>query len=126
FIKGDKIICVIDYGDGECDNIATKTVGDKIIEINLDEMGCKGKDYKKGKDDKKGKDGYTKNVVKELVYLDDCDYPVAGTIQFIKGDKIICVIDYGDGECDNIATKTVGDKVYEFELDGKKKSDKKK
>ncbi|MFC2131667.1 hypothetical protein ACFLSQ_09555, partial [Bacteroidota bacterium] len=93
FILGDAISFVIDFGDGECDNIATKTEGDMVTEFTLDKADCKGKGDKKGKSDKKGddckkdkdgKDCCTKNVIKELVYLDDCDYPVAGTIQFIK------------------------------------------
>jgi len=72
---------------------------------------------KDGKNTDKAK--YTRRVVKELVYLDDCDYIVAGTVAYFLGDKLAYTIDYGDGQCDNIATKTVGDKVVKFRLDKK-------
>lgn len=92
FHKGDQIIATIDFGDGSCDNIATKIVGDQIFTINLDRLGD-------------GKDDYTKVIVEPLVKIDDCDYIVAGIIKFYKGDSWIATIDYGDGSCDNLAMK---------------------
>ena len=76
---------------------------------------------RKDNDDKDtDKAKYTRRIVKELVFLDDCDYIVAGTVAYFLGDKLAYTIDYGNGECDNIATKTIGDRVIEFELDKRK------
>ena len=48
----EKLICTIDYDDGECDNIATITRGEKVYEINLDER--KDKDRKDDDGKRKG------------------------------------------------------------------------
>ena len=116
-------VAIIDYGDGECDNIATKTVDGKTYEFELDNKKRDEKDSGKGDGKGKGKDDkgdYTKNIIKPIVKLEGCDFPVEGTIEYLKDGKVIATIDYGDGECDNIATKTVDGKTYEFELNNKK------
>lgn len=95
FLKGDAIVATIDFGDGVCDNIATKTVGDETTEFLLD---------KKGKDDDKYE--YTKVIIEPLVKTDDCKYIVSGIVDFYKGDAWIATIDFGDGTCDEWATKT--------------------
>ncbi len=66
-------------------------------------------------------DKYTKNIVNPIVYIDDCDYPVSGTIVYLLDEEVVAVIDYGDGTCDNIATKTVDGETYEFELKKRRK-----
>ena len=79
----------------------------------LKERGEGQRDAKKG--------AYEKVITKPLVKTDDCKYIVEGTIEYLKDGKTVAVVDYGNGECDNIATKTVDGKTYEFELDKKEK-----
>ncbi|MEZ5083067.1 MAG: hypothetical protein R2750_06425 [Bacteroidales bacterium] len=47
-----------------------------------------------------------KVITKPLVKPEDCLSIVSGTIEFREGDKVVAIIDFGNGECDNIATKT--------------------
>lgn len=67
---------------------------------------------------KKGKDGY-KKVTKAIVKIDGCQYITAGTVEYYNNDKeLTATIDFGDGTCDNIATKTTPDgTVYTIEAD---------
>lgn len=100
FHKGDEVIAIIDFGDGECDNVATKTIGDKIFEFILKKTN--------------GGDKYDKVIVEPLVKIEGCDFIVSGLIEFYKGDAWVASIDFGDGECDEWATKTWdgGSKVF--------------
>ena len=54
---------------------------------------------------------YSVEILERIVYKRDCRrarifVPVAGVKQITSGDNV-AVIDYGDGECDNIATVTI-------------------
>ena len=86
----DVLVAIIDYGDGTCDNIATKTVRGSTIRFELDS----GSDQ-----------NYRKVIVEPLVRIEGCDYIVAGIIDFYKGGKWIASIDFGDGTCDDLAIK---------------------
>ena len=103
--KGDKVIGVVDFGDGTCDNLATKTIDGKIYEFELDG---------KSKDNK-----YTKVVTEPIIKIDDCKYIVAGVVEFYEGDKWLASMDFGDGTCDEWATKTWdgGSKVFSMAKD---------
>ena len=105
YLKNGEVVAIIDYGNGECDNLATKTVNGIVHEFKLD--------YKGGGYD------YTKIIVEPLVSIDDCDFIVSGIIKYFKGDKWIATVDYGDGECDDIATKYWDGGSKEFSLKGK-------
>ena len=65
---------------------------------------------------------YTKNILIPLGKIDGCDYVVKGKIEYIKDGTVVATVDYGDGECDDIATKTVDGKKYTYNLGGKEKS----
>lgn len=99
----DELEATIDFGEGECDNLATKTVDGESTEFTL-----KKKHKKFGK--------YDKVIVEPLVKTDDCEYIVSGIIQLVDGDKVIVTIDFGDGECDEWATKYWGDKSKVFSM----------
>jgi hypothetical protein len=45
-----------------------------------------------------------------------CKYFVSGTFEFKPEDKPLRVFDYGEGECDNVATVTVNGKTYTIYL----------
>ena len=95
---------MIDYGNGECDDIATKEVDGTVENINLSE--------KKESSESK----YKKIIQKPLVKIKNCNYIVDGTIEYYKGYDLVATINYGDGTCDNIATKTVDGEVYEYTI----------
>ena len=92
FHKDGEVIAVVDFGDGTCDNLATKTVNGETTEFKLD--------YKE-KDDK-----YKKVIVEPIVKLENCEYIVAGVIDFYESDQWVATLDFGDGTCDEWATKT--------------------
>jgi hypothetical protein len=102
FYKNNELVCTIDFGDGECDDIATKTVDGETIEFSLKRLK------------KRGKFDYEKVIVEPIVKLEDCKYIVAGVVEFYKDNTWVATIDFGDGECDEWATKTWdgGSKVF--------------
>jgi len=111
YIKDGTVVATVDYGDGECDDIATKTVDGKKYTFNL---GGKEKSS-----------SYKKNILMPMVKIDGCDYIVEGKIEYIKDGTVVATVDFGDGQCDDIATKTVDGKDYEFKLNKKGKKPKK-
>ena len=61
---------------------------------------------------KKGKKGKFKKVItRPLVKTDDCEYIVAGIIEYYdtKTGELMATIDFGDGTCDDLAIKTTPD-----------------
>jgi len=106
FQKDGEVIVIIDFGDGECDNIATKTVDGVTTEFELDKKDGK---YGKGYD-------FTKVVVEPIVKIEGCDYIVSGVVEFYstKDESWLATIDFGDGTCDEWATKIWdgGSKVF--------------
>ena len=68
------------------------------------------------------KNTYTKNILIPLERIDGCDYVVKGKIEYVKDEAVVATVDFGDGECDDIANKTVDGKTSTFNLRGKKKS----
>jgi antitoxin component YwqK of YwqJK toxin-antitoxin module len=111
FYKEGVLLATVDYGNGECDDIATKTTEEGTYEFD---GVCGKKDY-----DKKDKEDYDfeKVITNPIVEADDCDCIVAGTVELYKEGALVATIDYGNGECDNMATKTTEEGTYEFEID---------
>lgn len=69
----------------------------------------------------KGDGKFDKVITKPLVKINGCDYIVEGTIEYQLNGTAVAVVDYGDGTCDNLASKTVDGVTEVFELDGKEK-----
>ena len=111
YLKDGAVVATVDFGDGECDDIATKTVDGKKYTFNL-----------RGK---KKSSRYKKNILMPLVKIDGCDYIVEGKIEYTKKGAVEATVDFGDGQCDNIATKTVDGVEYEIKLNKKVKKPKK-
>lgn len=63
--------------------------------------------YKKGCDDESNRPKFTKVISEELVRSEECEGEiVSGLIEFYNSDRVwVYSIDYGNGECDGIATK---------------------
>lgn len=61
----------------------------------------------------------TSTIIEPLIRNMACKFIVSGLIEIEKNDKLRA-IDYGDGECDDLATLTSDGKAYEIHI-GKKK-----
>lgn len=59
---------------------------------------------------------FTMEITSALIYNNGCFYPVSGIVEISTEGEELKVIDYGNGECDNIATTKVGDVVETIEL----------
>lgn len=109
--KNEEVLAIVDFGDGTEDSEATLTVGTETSFFDL----------KKEEDEFNGeKSKYKKVVVEPIVKADDCDYIVAGIIKYydVENGDWVATIDFGDGSCDDIATKTTADseEIHEFSL----------
>lgn len=109
FIKDGELLATIDFGDGTCDELATKTADGETSTFDLD---CDKKDDKEEEEY-----DFEKVITNPIVELDDCDCPVAGTIEFYKEEYLVYTLDYGDGACDNLATKIVEGEAFTFEME---------
>jgi len=77
-----------------------------------------------------GKDGETRRYVYEpLVISEECGCIVQGKVKYVENGETVALVDYGNGECDDIATKTIcvdGDcadanvEIIEFRIDCEK------
>lgn len=63
---------------------------------------------------------WTRTIVEPLIKVSDCRHPVQGVVQFTQNEIIFATLDYGDGECDNLAILTVDGEEVEIELQGRK------
>lgn len=100
-LNGDQI-ALIDFGDGELDSKCNVLNGDVESEFDCAKNAC----YYKGKKSK-----YKKVIIEPIVKTTDCKYIVSGIIKYYMystGDWV-ATIDFGEGSCDAIATKTTSD-----------------
>ena len=98
---------------------------EKVSEENID-FSAAEVDYINIRSSNTGsKKTYSKNILIPLERIDGCDYVVNGKIEYIKDGAVVATVDFGDGQCDNIATKTVDGVDHEFKLDKKGKRPKK-
>ena len=49
----------------------------------------------------------SKYIYETLVFDEACDCIVAGKVKYIKDCQTAALVDYGNGDCDNIAVKTI-------------------
>ncbi len=97
----DEMVFSINFGNGQCDGVATiswlenETIESKVVDV--------WKLFLNGTNDKDKK--YF--VIEELVKSEECDYEiVSGIIEYQdKSGNPYVTIDFGNGECDGIATK---------------------
>ena len=60
---------------------------------------------------------YTFTITSALIYKNGCFFPVSGEIEFTVPNEERIIINYGNGECDDVATTKVGDgEATEIEL----------
>ena len=58
----------------------------------------------------------TKIIIEPLVRKADCRFLVAGVVKITRNDGVEILLDYGDGECDDIATLTKNDETVQITL----------
>lgn len=56
-----------------------------------------------------GDDTYAKKIVEPLVRLSDCRYIVSGIVSVTLNTTLISTLNYGNGECDDVASLTNSD-----------------
>ncbi len=61
-------------------------------------------------------DVYTREITDPLIRLGDCFNPVQGIVEYRSGDTVLATLDYGTGECDNLANLTTDGTTVEIEL----------
>jgi hypothetical protein len=60
--------------------------------------------------------GFTRTILDPLRREAACHHFVSGTIETVPVNKPARILDYGDGECDNIATLTINGETYIIKL----------
>ncbi len=65
-------------------------------------------------------DVYLKEITDPLMKKGDCRWIVQGIIEFSNNGVLILTIDYGNGECDDIATVVYEGEEYEITIGGRK------
>ena len=108
-----------------CSSSDLSEKNEKASEENFDLSAEEG-DYINISSSKTGsKNTYTKKILIPLERIDGCDYVVKGKIEYVKDGAVIATVDFGDGECDDVATKTVDGVDKEIKLNKKGKKHKK-
>jgi len=102
YSKNGVVVATFDYGDGTKDVWAKLNKNGNKEDVDL---SAKKKDAK-----------YKKVITSPLIKIEGCDYIVAGTIKYFKGKDWVATVDYGDGTCDEWATKTWKDGSKTFSL----------
>jgi hypothetical protein len=70
-------------------------------------------------------ESFIKEILIPLLRTGDCHNFVQGTVQYVQDGVEIAVLDYGNGECDEVATLTTADgETIEIELNGNKSHNK--
>lgn len=115
YVKDGELLARVDFADGTAADEA-------MIEKDGEKKGCplehmdkkgKGKKFGKGK-----KPHFKKVIIEPIVKTDDCDYIVSGIIKLydMKSGNWVATIDFGDGTCDDQATKETADGFHTFTL----------
>jgi len=102
YSKNGSVLATIDYGDGTKDVWATLKMEGTKKNIDLSA--------------KKNNDKYKKVITSPLIKIEGCDYIVSGTIKYFMKEKWVATVDYGDGTCDEWATKTWKEGTKNFSL----------
>jgi hypothetical protein len=106
YTSNGETLALFSFGNGEKNTWGLKTMNNSSEEVDLTA--------------KQKKSDYTKVIVKPLVKTQNCPYIVEGTIKYFKDKKWVATVDYGNGSCDDLATKTWDGGSKVFSLSGKK------
>ncbi|NOY97399.1 MAG: hypothetical protein GXO81_13725 [Chlorobi bacterium] len=64
-------------------------------------------------------DLYKMDITKPLIKLGDCRHYVEGVIEYSENGVVFATVDFGTGDCDNVATLTKDGETVEIDLAGK-------
>ncbi len=67
-------------------------------------------------------ENYRKEIISSLKRVGDCRFIVEGIVSITLNNSVLCVIDYGDGTCDEFATMTKDGETVEINLAERKMS----
>jgi hypothetical protein len=72
--------------------------------------------------DAENSDGTTwsKTILEPLVRIGSCRHFVQGEIRYSRYGEIVAELDFGEGECDNLATITINGFPFEVDLSGRR------
>ena len=85
-------------------------VKDTTSDYSISLRGLESEVYVKGGGDK---ENYTKIIVAELVKKEECKYEVvSGIIEYYYQNELVYKVDFGNGQCDGVAT------IYWVDKDG--------
>ncbi|MCF8357331.1 MAG: hypothetical protein K9H26_01145 [Prolixibacteraceae bacterium] len=72
--------------------------------------------------DAENSDGTTwsKTILEPLVRIGSCRHFVQGKVQYSRDGEIVSELDFGEGECDNLATITINGFSFEIDLSGRR------
>ena len=102
YSKNGTVIAILNYGDGTKDVWAKLNKNGNQEDVDL---SAKKKDAK-----------YKKVITSPLIKIEECDYIVAGTIKYFEDKDWVATVYYGDGTCDEWATKIWKDGSKTFSL----------
>ncbi|MFT5777233.1 MAG: hypothetical protein ACI837_000164 [Crocinitomicaceae bacterium] len=109
YVLDGEILASVDFGNGPSDSqgMCSQNGSDKPFDKHKHDCKFKGKKSK-----------FDRIIVRPIVRTDGCAYIVSGIVKLIdrKTDKWIATIDFGDGTCDDIATKTTKDGTHVFHM----------
>ena len=61
-------------------------------------------------------DDYMKEILEPLIRIRDCRFIVQGVVTHTLNGELVSSLDYGDGECDNVAILTLDGEEIEIDL----------
>ena len=61
---------------------------------------------------------WAREILEPLVRMGDCRHHVSGIVQFSQNGTVLATLNYGNGECDDLAVLTVDGEDVEIELGG--------
>jgi len=64
---------------------------------------------------------YTRTIIEPLLVATSCRWIMSGTVEIQPEDRSLILLDFGTGECDDLATVTVDGVTEEITLKGKKR-----
>ncbi len=103
YVKDGVVLGSFNYGNGENDEKGEKDVDGIKEEIALKKEEASSK--------------YEKVIIEPLVKSDDCDYIISGIIKYYETASWTATVDFGDGTCDDLATKYTDDgETYIFNI----------
>jgi len=104
YSESNQVLAIVDFGNG-FKNEATIIKNGKSSKLSLQQ----------------NKSDFKKVIINPLVKTEDCNYIVQGTIKYYsKNGEWVATVDYGDGTCDEWATKKWKDGSKTFSLNKKK------